>query len=278
MSLDIKKVYVDTRWRTSDSKSSTDFSIELPRSFTVPDNVVAYIDDIVLPISFPTIYDRNNTLYFEYAYNTVNGFDSVAINTGNYTGATFSEALKNKLNAWAQAKFGLHANVFPFDVTYNVYDNSIELNVKVEFFAFTILSDDDLQQGYTSPGFTRAPISNPKTINKVLQLNKTANLYKENPFHTFLDLHTTRNLYLTSSTLCAYNSISNFGNDTIIKKIPIKAGYNEMLYHDSGSGFDTLDITPRTLRYIDFKLVHAYFDIVDLRGNRWSFSIIFAQK
>ena len=62
MSLDIKKVYVDTRWRTSDSKSSTDFSIELPRSFIVPDNVVAYIDDIVLPISFPTIYDRNNTV------------------------------------------------------------------------------------------------------------------------------------------------------------------------------------------------------------------------
>ena len=278
MSLDVKKVYVDTRWRTSDSKSSTDFSIELPRSFTVPDNVVAYIDDIVLPVSFPTIYDRNNTLYFEYAYTSGNGFDSVAINTGNYTGATFSEALKNKLNAWAQAKFGLHANVFPFDVTYNVYDNSIELNVKVEFFAFTILSDDDLQQGYTSPGFTRAPISNPKTINKVLQLNKTANLYKENPFHTFLDLHTTRNLYLTSSTLCAYNSISNFGNDTIIKKIPIKAGYNEMLYHDSGSGFDTLDVTPRTLRYIDFKLVNAYFDTVDLRGNHWSFSIIFAQK
>ena len=278
MSLDIKKVYVDTRWRTSDSKSSTDFSIELPRSFTVPDNVVAYIDDIVLPISFPTIYDRNNTLYFEYAYNTVNGFDSVAINTGNYTGATFSEALKNKLNAWAQAKFGLHANVFPFDVTYNVYENSIELTVKAELLIITILNDDDLQQGSTSPGFTRAPISNPKTINKVLQLNKTTNLYKENPFYTFLDLHTTRNLYLTSSTLCAFNSISYFGNDSTIEKIPIKAGYNEMLYHDSGSGFDTLDVTPRTLRYIDFKLVNAYFDTVDLRGNHWSFSIIFAQK
>jgi hypothetical protein len=109
-------------------------------------------------------------------------------------------------------------------------------------------------------------------------LYKSTVITVNSPLETSLDLHTTRNLYLTSSTLCAYNSISNFGNDTIIKKIPIKAGYNEMLYHDSGSGFDTLDVTPRTLRYIDFKLVNAYFDTVDLRGNHWSFSIIFAQK
>ena len=64
MSLDIKKVYVDTRWKTSDSKSSTNFSIELPRSFTIPDNVVAYISDIVLPISFPTIDEKRSTLHF----------------------------------------------------------------------------------------------------------------------------------------------------------------------------------------------------------------------
>jgi hypothetical protein len=109
-------------------------------------------------------------------------------------------------------------------------------------------------------------------------LYKTTLIKPDSPLDTFLDLRTTRNLYLTSSALGAYNSISNFGNDTIIKKIPVKAGFNEMLYHDSGSGFDYLDVTPRTLRYLDFKLVNAYFDTVDLRGNHWSFSIIFAQK
>ena len=61
--LDIKKIYVDTRFKTADSKSDTDFNIELPRTFNVPDGVVAYIDDIVIPISFSTVDDRSNNLY-----------------------------------------------------------------------------------------------------------------------------------------------------------------------------------------------------------------------
>ena len=271
MSLDIKKVYVDTRWRTSDSKSSTDFSIELPRSFTVPDNVVAYIDDIVLPVSFPTIYDRNNTLYFAWSLHPNISYDTIVIDTGNYTGQSFSAALKTKLNEWATSHFITPA---PFDVIYDYVNNSIKITMSIANSSLLIYSDDELKQG----GSYWSKIPNPKTLNKVLMLYKPTLIRPDLPLETFLDLHTTRNLYLTSSALCAYNSISNFGNDTIIKKIPIKAGYNEMLYHDSGSGFDTLDITPRTLRYIDFKLVNAYFDTVDLRGNHWSFSIIFAQK
>ena len=49
MKLDITKIYIDRRFRTKGSKSETDFSIELPRSFNVPDGVVAHIDDIVVP-------------------------------------------------------------------------------------------------------------------------------------------------------------------------------------------------------------------------------------
>ena len=65
MSLDIEKVYVDTRFRTSNSKSESDFSIELPRAFNVPDGVIAHIDDIVIPVSWPTIDQRNNVIYTE---------------------------------------------------------------------------------------------------------------------------------------------------------------------------------------------------------------------
>ena len=273
MSLDIKKVYVDTRWKTADSKSDCDFSIELPRSFTVPDNVVAYIDDIVLPISFPTVYDRNNTLYFQWQrYTAAPITDTIVLDTGNYNGQSFSAALKTKLNEWAASRF--IDPPAPFDVIYDLNNNTIKITNDLNFATFRIFTDDELKNG--SSAFPK--ISDPKTLNKVLMLYKPTYILKSSPLETFLDLHTTRNLYLTSSALGSYNSISNFGNDTIIKKIPVKAGFNEMLYHDSGSGFDYLDVTPRTLRYIDFKLVNAYFDTVDLRGNHWSFSIIFAQK
>ena len=276
MSLDIKKVYVDTRWKTSDSKSDSDFSIELPRSFNVPDNVIAYIDDIILPVSFSSINENNNTLYFGYIIPDIGTTVAIiTIDPGNYTGASFAEALKTKLNLWGTTKVPSGtAYVDKFNVTYYQPNNSIMITISDNNWILFVYCDADLKKGIT-PFYT---IAEPKSLNNVLLINKSTRIDKASPFITVIDLHAIRNLYLTSSTLCAYNSISNFGNDTIIKKIPVKANYNEMLYHDSGSGFDYLDITPRTLRYIDFKLVDSYFNIVDLRNNHWSFSIIFAQK
>ena len=73
--LEIKKIYGDTRFKTADSKSDTDFNIELPRNFNVPDGVVAYIDDIVIPISFSTVDARNNNLYIKFLYG---GFTTIS--------------------------------------------------------------------------------------------------------------------------------------------------------------------------------------------------------
>ena len=57
------KTYIDSRFRTANSKSESDFNVELPRSFNVPDGVVAHIDDIVIPVSWNVIDDRNNKAY-----------------------------------------------------------------------------------------------------------------------------------------------------------------------------------------------------------------------
>ena len=60
--LNIKKVYVDTRFKTDDSKSDSDFFIELPRRFNVPENTVCYLTDVVIPVSWSTADARNNKL------------------------------------------------------------------------------------------------------------------------------------------------------------------------------------------------------------------------
>ncbi len=97
--LEIKKIYVDTRFKTADSKSDTDFNIELPRTFNVPDGVVAYIDDIVIPISFSTVDDRNNNLCIKFLYDGFYYYKQLTMDSKNYSGITFAEALKTKLNA-----------------------------------------------------------------------------------------------------------------------------------------------------------------------------------
>ena len=40
MSLPVKKIYVDSKWKTSDSASHSDFKFELDTSLNLPNNTV----------------------------------------------------------------------------------------------------------------------------------------------------------------------------------------------------------------------------------------------
>ena len=57
-----------------------------------------------------------------------------------------------------------------------------------------------------------------ESLNGVLRLDKTIMLSARKPTYTaYIDLHTTRKLYLTSSSLANDNIISTFGKDVLIK-------------------------------------------------------------
>ena len=63
MSLTVKKIYVDSRMKTKDSKSDYDFRFELSQSLTMPKNATCYIDDITVPHSWYNVDFTNNKLY-----------------------------------------------------------------------------------------------------------------------------------------------------------------------------------------------------------------------
>ena len=46
--LQVKKIYVDSKFKTSDSKSTSDFKFELKESVLLPTNIIAYIDNICI--------------------------------------------------------------------------------------------------------------------------------------------------------------------------------------------------------------------------------------
>ena len=124
---------------------------------------------------------------------------------------------------------------------------------------------------------TKFNLHPPNSINTIIRNTAETLIVAGSPHKCYLDLFQTRNLYLTSSALCSYDTVSNFGMDTIIKKIPCTAGYNKMIFQSSGSTLDGLDVSKRTLRFLDFKLVDSSFRTVPLRGNHFSFSIVFQQ-
>jgi hypothetical protein len=266
--LDIKKVYVDTRFKTPDSKSDSDLFIELPRSLNVPDNVICYITDVVIPVSWSTIDARNNNLYMHLERGEDKTYKKKALAQMNYNGTTFSAALEATVN-------NALTSIVSFDVLYDLNDNMISIKQRDNFeVKATIVCGADLLVG----NVWILPVSKTaiQSLNGVLRIGKTSYEFKEGfPYVAYIDLHTTRNLYITSSSLASYNTISNFETDVIIQKVAVKANYSEMLFDSADAGYGFLDVSRRALSRIDFRLQDSFGNIIDLRNNHWSFSLVF---
>ena len=82
-SLKYKKIYVDSKFRSPGSESSSDFKFELPETLTFAENTVFYLDDICIPHSWDTVIENiNDRLYFK-LYNRATTpyqeFDMIAV-------------------------------------------------------------------------------------------------------------------------------------------------------------------------------------------------------
>ena len=276
--LDIKKVYIDTRFKTPDSKSDSDFFIELPRSLNVPEDCICYLTDIVIPVSWSTIDSRNNTLYVCTDYTDQPSFGlrghPVILPSKNYTGVSFAAALKTALNAMNTVYY----DKLVFDVVYDANDNEIMIGqINHPECLVYLVSSADLQAGRFWP--SAVDKSSIHSMNGILRIGTdTHKLSAAAPYVSNIDLHTIRNLYITSSTLANYNTISNFDNDVIIKKIAVRAQPGHMLFDSADAGYDFLDVSRRSLSRIDFRLQDSYGNIVNLRNNHWSFSLVFQTR
>ena len=274
----MQKIYIDSRFRTANSKSESDFNVELPRSFNVPDGVVAHIDDIVIPVSWTTIDERNKNCYVKLSCGEANVSDTYfSFDKQNLQGLQFATQLAARLNFI----FKDFAPVPFFMGEYDLTNNNITLSI---IDARTSKTEKDanplILQIHTDATLALPPYNNstPNTINTIIRNTVQGTIKAGAPYTCYIDLFGTRNLYLTSSALCGYDTVSNFGIDTIIKKIPCTSTYNTMIFQSSGSTLDGLDVSKRTLRYLDFKLVDTSFRPIPLQGNHFSFSIVFQQK
>jgi hypothetical protein len=59
--LPFKKIYIDSRFKTSDSASHTDFKYDLGMSVNMPDGAHFYVDDVNIPNSWYSIEKGMNS-------------------------------------------------------------------------------------------------------------------------------------------------------------------------------------------------------------------------
>ena len=132
----IKKAYVDSRFRTRDSNSDSDFKFELKEALGLPGNAVCCIGDISIPHTWGTVESHNNGFYTisKMMYIAGGGYDITeeynyvpfvsTLPEGNYTGPQMAAAIQELVNGF---------NVtFDFEVLYHPARGTITIEAKSE--------------------------------------------------------------------------------------------------------------------------------------------------
>ena len=116
-----------------------------------------------------------------------------------------------------------------------------------------------------------------KALNSLLK-NFTQKAYDATSFLSgYVDMYPLRNIYMTSSGLGNFNTVSVTGDRSIIKQIPVNAGHGDAIFDQTVTGMDYLDCSHQTLSRISFQLKDILGKTINLHGNHMSFSIVFSR-
>ena len=274
MALPINKIYFDSKHKKSDSVSNSNFKVKLNETILMPKGAVFKICDIAIPHSWTTIITGVNDKFYFYVSNTAS--IDIRPQTGhiatleakNYTGSDLVIELQSKMNLE-------YDNGVPFSVTYNAFKQSISISTSISNMTFKIMTENDIGLSI-QPAYYNS--SNPNDINTdMLKLNRgnaplNSNL---NPFVSqVINLQPVRNIYLQSSNLGNHNTVDLIGRRDILKKIPVTAPWNSMIF-DNVAYDDYLDCSRQTLQTLEFRLTDTHNNEIELNGGYVSFSIIF---
>lgn len=279
-----KKIYVDTKFKTPDSESTSDFKVELPETMHFEQNTVFYIDDVCIPHTWESIEENiNDKLYLQIYINIIDTgviIDQksvvVKVSAGQYTGIDFAEELQSDMNNYAQTAT-TRTNVFK--CTYIVKTNRIQIEIMYDDLTFRLLTPREL---HNKPEWFVANYDkrNPADMNEVLSNLGTASptYNKVVPYVSgSVMLQPFNNIYIHSTNLGNYSTIGAMGERTIVKKIPVSADYNHMIFDQCVLINDYNDCGGQTIKTLYFKLLSSRGDVIPLHGCNWSFSIVFSR-
>ena len=289
----VKKVYVDSRFRTNGSDSNSDFKFELTEALDLPDNTVCYVDDISIPHTWRTIESYNNKFYIILRTTVVNPNGSATYNwipymitipDGNYDGYRLASGMQDLLNS-------IEIN-FTFEVKYNTATGSIKIEETTEGSgnAFDVPTDLGIATWDTETN-NQYPWRNiegtivypdvvyPQSINGVLRNTEMVPVNLSFMYNTyqsgFLDLLNIHNIYIHCPNLGHFNSIGVRGENTIIKKVPVSSSFGYLIIDTVVSPHDKMDVSRQNVKTIHITLKDVSGNVINLHGANCSLSLIF---
>jgi len=264
--LQVKKLYIDSRYRTNDSLSDSNFRVQLGRNIYLPDNCIMHIENCVIPHSWYTIEAGINDIMYLKVNSTCR---TITIPSTNYIGSELTTVLQNALTA-----------AFPglFTVSYNLTINKITITISSG--SFKILTDSELatylNNTWTGPAYDA---NSPNSCNDIITNRTINNNSPTSPFVSgMLNLQGFRAVYVSSSNLSNFNTLGPRGENDIIKKVLTTSDFGYLIIDQVVSDHDWLDCSRMTLNTIDFQIRDVKGNFINFRDSPVSFTIVFTIK
>ena len=272
-----RKIYIDSRYATKDSVSSSNFRVELPITAQMPDNTVFYVADVCIPHSWKTIEEDIHDklcLYVTKLQGGVRVREShiIVLAPGNYTPTTFAEELINRLNEGVPDTFYVllgNDNALTIGISATTDNNVADVK-------FRILTDDEITKDayFASRGISGTCNDIINNEDKFSSGSEDYKVYSSG----FLSLNWISNIYISSPNLGSFDTIfagRGRGENNIVKKVPVNAGYGFQIIDSFISTNEFLDCSRQTLQTIEIHLKTGKGVYVPLNGAHVSLSLVF---
>ena len=279
MTIPITKIYVDTKFMTADSESSSNFKYQLPSNIFLPDDAVFQIDEISIPHSWYSIEEGiNDKMYVKWTGTSgTTVFKKVTLASGQYDGTQFANVVLIALNAGMGS---MPTNeLVP---SYNATQNTIFITASTNTTSFKIFSDYELKNGYGWLGTETDAVDayNIQSVNDVIRnygITPSFEPSSRNNTYTsgFLDLSAFHNIYISSPNLGGFASIGPRGESGIIRKVPVTSDFGYIIQEKSVTDYDLIECPKQAIPVLEFQLKDSRGYIIPLHGSNVSFSIVF---
>ena len=279
--LTYKKVFVDSQYRLPQSKSSSDFVIELEQNFECPAGTKCWITEV----SLPTTWKTTEINFYEYLYVMIyDNNDTFIKNFRVYVG--------NKIDFASQLCFdlneGLNSNttdlsaggifVYSYDETTRTVEFKIKegLNYKVKIPTDTELSN------YVNNTWTTTQASydnsDPVSLNYLLSNFVPTNGGLTTWTSSYLNLVPFRSVMLHCPELADhhYSSPASYSSN-IVGKILIDQQLGGVV-NDNNTAFheDFIDVSNRNLKRLSFRITDTNNKTLNLYDINVQFSLVFS--
>lgn len=278
--LTYKKCFIDSQYRLPQSRSSSDFVVELEQNFECPAGTKCWITEVSLPTTWKT---TENGLY-EYLYYMLYNDSDVLLRTGRvYLGNKiyFAEQLCNDLVAGLNNDVrDLNSNNDIFVYAYDASTRTVSISVADGLnFRLKIPTDNELanyvNNVWTTPSYNnRDPVSINYLLSNYVAINGGLSTWTS----SYLNLVPFRAVMIHCPELADhhYSAPASYSSN-IVKKVLIDQQLGGVV-NDTNTAFheDFIDVSNRNLKRLNFRITDTNSKTINLCDINVQFSLVFS--